>query len=342
MTAGTRHGELPEGALDDVRGRLPAAARNGAGGFEVDLGADAGTALVLPVPAPLDRGTPQAWVVAACAPGSGDFERLILQQTVTVVALELMRERIRHDTERRLAGDVLAEALTGRLDPEELEGRLRPFGIGEQAAVLVFALDQPDAAAQRVEALLGDAGVRALVALRGNQVCAVVDGGGIDPVEVAGRVRAELAREHGSVRAAASRPAPAGALRRSFHEARCALEAAAVANGAGPEVASHRDLGAFQLLLALQDDEALRAYCNSLLGPLETGDRQYGEELLRSLQAFIENNGHWERAARELFCHRHTLRYRMRRVEELTGRDLGHARDRIELWLALRGRELLP
>uniref|UniRef100_UPI003FD59A31 PucR family transcriptional regulator n=1 Tax=Pseudomonas indica TaxID=137658 RepID=UPI003FD59A31 len=64
-------------------------------------------------------------------------------------------------------------------------------------------------------------------------------------------------------------------------------------------------------------------------------------ELLRSLEAFIERNGQWERAARDLYCHRHTLRYRIRRIEELTGRDLNQAQDRIELWLALRARELV-
>jgi purine catabolism regulator len=106
-------------------------------------------------------------------------------------------------------------------------------------------------------------------------------------------------------------------------------------------VASYRDLGAFQLLLSLQDEDALRLYCDNLLGPLETGEGDYGDELLRSLEAFIEQNGQWERAARQLFCHRHTLRYRIRRVEELTGRDLSRARDRIEFWLALRGRELV-
>ena len=62
---------------------------------------------------------------------------------------------------------------------------------------------------------------------------------------------------------------------------------------------------------------------------------------MRSLEAFIEANGQWERAARALFCHRHTLRYRIRRVEELTGRSLDSARDRIDFWLALRGRELV-
>jgi PucR family transcriptional regulator, purine catabolism regulatory protein len=62
---------------------------------------------------------------------------------------------------------------------------------------------------------------------------------------------------------------------------------------------------------------------------------------VRSLEAFIEQNGQWEKAARQLYCHRHTLRYRIRRVEQLTGRDLTSARDRIEFWLALRARELV-
>jgi purine catabolism regulator len=63
---------------------------------------------------------------------------------------------------------------------------------------------------------------------------------------------------------------------------------------------------------------------------------------MRSLEAFIECNGQWEAAARRLYCHRHTLRYRIRKIEEITGRDLSSARNRIEFWLALRGREIAP
>jgi purine catabolism regulator len=179
------------------------------------------------------------------------------------------------------------------------------------------------------------------VATRGTFLCAVVSAGELNPLELAASARATLAKRFEGVRAAVSRPGPVEQLRRAFHEARCALEAASIANGSAPEVASYRDLGAFQLILSLQDDEALRLYCDSLLGPLENGGGEYGDELLRSLEAFIEQNGQWERAARELYCHRHTLRYRIRRIEELTGRDLGRARDRIEFWLALRARELL-
>ncbi len=300
-----------------------------------------GRALALPVGAH-ERAAAQAWLVAVRHPQElGDFERLVLQQTVTVVALELMRERVRRDTERRLAGDVLAETLTGRLSPDEVEVRLRPFGIVGQAAVAVFALEDAAAAEPLLDRLLAAAGARALVALRGPLLCAVVDADGPDVHELAVEARSQLAEVHGDVRAAVSRPAPTASLRRSFHEARCALEAAALANGSGPEVATHEQLGSFQLLLSVQDEEALRAYCDSLLGPLSDGEGGYGDELVRSLEAFIECNGQWEAAARRLPCHRHTLRYRIKRVEELTGRDLSSARDRIELWLALQGRELV-
>jgi len=305
----------------------------------------AGRALAHPVVSP-GGGPPQAWVVIVRDSGGlGDFERLILQQAVAVVALELMRRRVARETERRLAGDVLAGALGGRMEASELRRRLEPFGIGEEAAVLVFALDHPAAAEGSLEHALAADACPAVVAPHttgGRELlCAVIDAADRDPIDVATDARRALATERGGVRAAASRPAPPEDLRHSFHEARCALEATALANGTAPEVASWRDLGAFTLLLSIQDDEALKLYCESVLGPIENGDEEYGGELVRSLEAFIEQNGQWEKAAREVYCHRHTLRYRMRKVEELTGRDLSRAHDRIEFWLALRARELV-
>jgi purine catabolism regulator len=263
--------------------------------------------------------------------------------------------------QRNMVGDVLAEALTGHLYPEELQARLRPFGIGEQVAVLAFSTPDPTAAAAALERMLEREGVHNLVAIRAGLLCAVIDADGLtqggkgdgtgdrngdgggqagDPIALAGKLRGELAERFGAAAAAASRIAPTHSLRLSFHEARCALEAVRLQNGAAPEVASYRDLGAFQLLLSLQDDDALISYCRGVLGPVEQGEGEYGDELLRSLDVFIEHNGHWEKAAGALYCHRHTLRYRIRRVEQLTGRDFSQARDRIEFWLALRGREL--
>jgi purine catabolism regulator len=264
-------------------------------------------------------------------------------------------------------------ALAGRLHSQELRRWLAPLGIGERAAVLAFAPAEPRRVAPLLQDILARAGAHAVVAECEGLLCAMVDcpaekssgsreigepaargagavaagrggarGGTADrlPLELAARARSELGEHFGGVRVAASRPAPTEALRRSFQEARCALEASGPANGRAPEVASYEDLGAVRMLLSLQDGDALAVYCEAVLGPVEAAEGRYGEELLRSVDAFIEHNGHWEHAARALYCHRHTLRYRVRRVEQLTGRDFSGARDRIEFWLALRGREL--
>ena len=312
--------------------------------FVPDAPGGRGVALAHPVSP--RGGEAEAWLVVVRRSGElGDFERLCVQQAAIVVALELMRARVARETERRLSGEVLSGAVSGRLDPEDLRDRLAPFGIGDAAGVIVFDCADPEAAEATLEKSLRSAGRPALVgthsAGRRELLCAVIGGEGSDPIEAAAAARGVLARSNGDVRAAASRVAPVERIRHSFHEARCALEATGFANGAAPEVASHRDLGAFTLLLSVQDGEALRLYCESVLGPIEESDGRYAGELLRSLEAYIDRNGHWEKAASDCYCHRHTLRYRIKRIEELTGRDLSRATDRVELWLALRAKELI-
>ena len=83
----------------------------------------------------------------------------------------------------------------------------------------------------------------------------------------------------------------------------------------------------------------------SCLWPDDGGDRRdagYAAELPHSVDAFLDHDSHCDRAAGQVFRHRHTLRCRIRRIEQLTGRGLCRQRDRIEPWLDLRGRELAP
>jgi purine catabolism regulatory family protein/PucR-like helix-turn-helix protein len=338
-------------AAGEVRRRAGAPPR----GFAPN-GPLAGRAIVLPVArtgAGDEPGGAQAWLLAARHEGPlTELDRLVVHHAVTVVALELLRRRVEADTERRLAGDVLASLLSGELEGPELRRRLQPFGLEDRVSALVLA--PPRRLKDAVEsALAGAARAEAgggLAAGHGTLSCALlpVTGSERELFERAERVRAAVCEEVGTVLAAgAGRAVAPSDVRRGFHEARWALEAVtaeAGGDGEGPErgrLATYRDLGSFQLLLALQDDDALRLFCDSILSPIETGEGAYGGELMRSLEVFIECNGQWERAAKKLFCHRHTLRYRVRRIEELTGRSLDSARDRIDFWLALRGRELL-
>src|SRR4051812_9461587 len=342
-------------AAAELRERAAAGGRRGyAPGGELH-----GRALALPVArtppgGAADAAAPQAWLVAAKDSGAlTEFDRLTLHQAVTIVALELLRRRVADDTERRLAGDLLTALVSGELTGADLARRLEPFGLGDRVGVLV--LQPPRAIKAEVEEALTtavrDEAPGGLAAGTGQFSCALLPhgrGAEEEAFRLAERIRARVAREIGSeLPAGAGRAAAAGDLRRAFHEARCALEARALAgdessNGSGPPLlATYRDLGSFQLLLSLQDDDALRLFCDSILSPIEEGEGAYGGELMRSLESFIECNGQWEKAARQLYCHRHTLRYRIRRVEELTGRSLDSARDRIDFWLALRGRELI-
>jgi purine catabolism regulator len=357
-------GELRERARRrDARAFLPAHAAAGSRGLALPVAADGATG----------SGTtrmPEAWLVALKDTGVlSDFDRLTLHQAVTIVALELLRGRVAGDTERRLAGNLLAAVVSGELAGDELARRLAPLGLGDEVAVVV--VERPPngrGSSAPVETLLTaalrDDNAPGLVASTGSLTCALLPGLPEEELyAVAQRIGGRVAADLGvSVAVGAGRSVPAGEARRSFHEARCAVEAVGLglaagvgagngdgtaANGSGAvvadgvRVATYKDLGSFQLLLSLQNEESLRLFCDSVLGPIEAGDGHYGGELMRSLEAFIEENGPWERAAKRLYCHRHTLRYRIRRVEELTGRNLGSARDRIEFWLALRGREIV-
>ncbi|HTU84836.1 MAG TPA: PucR family transcriptional regulator ligand-binding domain-containing protein [Solirubrobacteraceae bacterium] len=307
---------------------------------------------------------PEAWLVAIKDAGPlSDFDRLTLHQAVTIVALELLRSRVAGDTERRLAGDVLDAIVSGELSGTELARRLGPFGLSERVAAIVLGRDgeartTPTSLEAALWSGLREEATPALVASVGPLACALVAGDTDEELFALGERVAAVADSEldGSARVGIGRAMAAAEARRSFHEARCALEAIGLGvaatstngNGSGASasagrsrVATYKDLGSFQLLLSLQDEEALRLFCDSILGPIEASEGPYGGELMRSLEAFIEENGQWERAARRLYCHRHTLRYRIRRVEELTGRNLSSARDRIEFWLALRGRQLV-
>jgi hypothetical protein len=106
--------------------------------------------------------------------------------------------------------------------------------------------------------------------------------------------------------------------------------------GEGVRVVDAAGLGSVELLLATAPAEARTAFRASLLSPLLDYDAGHGTELVRTLRVFLDCSGSWTKAAETMFVHVNSLRYRMRRVEELTGRDLGSLADQAALLLALR------
>jgi sugar diacid utilization regulator len=101
-------------------------------------------------------------------------------------------------------------------------------------------------------------------------------------------------------------------------------------------VVSSVDLASHVLLLASVGPEMRQSFRSLLLGPLIDYDRAHHANLVGTLDAFLRSSGSWQRCADEMHVHVNTLRYRLERVEQLTGRDLSRFEDRVDFFLALR------
>ncbi|MFF8814849.1 PucR family transcriptional regulator [Streptomyces pactum] len=122
---------------------------------------------------------------------------------------------------------------------------------------------------------------------------------------------------------------------------RQAEQALSVARRRGRVLVEHEEVAAGSVLPLLADD-AVRAFADGLLRALYEHDATGRGDLVASLRAWLSRHGQWDAAAADLGVHRHTLRYRMRRVEEILGRSLDDADVRMELWLALKATAATP
>lgn len=102
----------------------------------------------------------------------------------------------------------------------------------------------------------------------------------------------------------------------------------------GTAVSRFDQLGAG--LLHELDTSEIGHRAGQMLQPLRRHDAEQRGDLVHSLHTWLAHHGHWDPAAAELGVHRHTLRHRMGKVAELTGRSLDSPDVRSELWLALR------
>jgi DNA-binding PucR family transcriptional regulator len=120
-------------------------------------------------------------------------------------------------------------------------------------------------------------------------------------------------------------------------------EARPAGDESGPAVLAFEDTGAYRLLLpAMSEDAAeLQRFFAETIAPLVAYDEQYETDLVQTLETFLDADGNVAGTAQRLFTHRHTVRYRLERVRDLTGLDVASTDGREKLSLGLKAMRVL-
>jgi sugar diacid utilization regulator len=160
---------------------------------------------------------------------------------------------------------------------------------------------------------------------------------------VIGGVRRELEAGLPSFALALGRSRVASDPADLYRAAAEALLAVNVAQAQGVLALNFEETGAYRLLLSSMTDNPveLRSFHEETVAPLLEYDEQYETELVRTLETFLEENGNVAQTAQRLFTHRHTIRYRLERVKELTQLDVSSTDGRERLGLGLKAMRVL-
>jgi sugar diacid utilization regulator len=299
----------------------------------------------------------------------------LLRLVANLIGLELERAKAPERASEVAVGDFLGDLLARRItDRENIAARSAELGCdltgGATALVVRARPQQPEEGDWRARVLtLAERGARAV---ERNSLAALVEWGwaaahgpgrseaealrperelviltpgasGAEGRRVATAVHRELEASLAGFVVTVARSRHTGDPADLHRAGAEALLAANVAEARGLAELSFEETGAYRLLLpAMSEDPGeLRGFFDETVAPLVTYDDQYETDLVRTLEAFLDADGNVARTAERLFTHRHTVRYRLERVKELTSLDVSSTDGRERLSLGLKAMRVL-
>jgi purine catabolism regulator len=247
---------------------------------------------------------------------------VLLQHVAVGGALELAQLTAAHERQRRLRADILARLLDRRIDPRTAQAQLAEIGLDLAASVLIAARGvASDGAA--LHRRLAVARVPHLLLHRDQTMYVMLADSAVARLDsVAGF-------------GISDRIATADRVPDSAQEARWAL---AVAAANGQQAVRYDDES---VLLPPRTPAEARVLVSRFLAPLLKYDAEQGTDYVNTLRVVLRVNRSWRDAAAELHIHKQTLGYRIRKIEQITGRGVTRTDHIAEWWLALRAHDLL-
>jgi purine catabolism regulator len=255
---------------------------------------------------------------------------VLLHHVAAGGALELARLTEAQERERRIGADLLTRLLDRRIDPQAAQLQLAELGLDLAECVLIAARAAGDGTP--VHRRLAAARVPHALSHRDRAVYLLL------PAPAAAVLAPEIWPSP------ADGPAGLGVSDRIAVPSRVpdaaqeACWALAVATASGQRTVHYGDES---MTLPPRTPPEARVLVSRILAPLIRHDAQHGTDYVATLRVFLQADRSWRDAAAELHVHRQTLGYRLRKIEQLTGRGISRTDDIAQWWLALRARDLL-
>jgi DNA-binding PucR family transcriptional regulator len=289
------------------------------------------------------------------ANGVDDLDEILIHAARLALDVQLMRDYVRFRSEANSLAEVFKALFAGPpRHPGEFIARAKRLGVSlpgpARLVTIGFPTEVLEAAEPRISALqlnlartAADLMPGAAVVLDDDLVIFTPVSGKEDAAEWKRCLRriAAIVENHARIKPIVAESRVCRRLQ-DYREARLecgrVIALARMFDKTGP--ASQVDFGPFALLLSTVDHPSTRAFVRNTLGAIEEYDRRHGTELLRTLEEFLRSASRYQACADRMGIHVSTLRYRLDRLHELFGVDLGQPDSVFGLTLALRLREL--
>jgi len=296
-------------------------------------------------------------------------EVLTLEHAATIATLEMAQDRVRFETEVRLKGDFVDDVISGGVGAGGSLSRRGAFlgcDLSQGAAVVLLGVDEFDGAITRkglepeeldrsIETFfsqcsryVSSAEPSSLASLKSGHVVIFICGKTAHDAatlkKLAGALQ-ELGRSSGGLSISAgisAFTADVSLMDHGYQEALVALKVARKLHGPA-SVLHFSDVGTYRLLLDIweKDPDEIRTLYEETIGPVDRYDAANGSQLVSTLSVFFANNENLTKTAADLFAHRHTIRYRLEKIAEITGLSVFQTEHKERLGLGLKARGLL-
>lgn len=315
-------------------------------------------------------------VVAEGSGGLDATELVAIDHATIMAALELVREKATLEARQSLCNDLIDEILNSEVNDEVRKNlilRSRSLGWDLEQKYLAVALgidgmeryyDDNDAGSgfvswrscvekclRIVAHKITTVDHKAIVASHSDMIILLSS---VDPSQSYSHVRKKLVKTIAGVQKAVSAQVKGIGLTAgigesvaelldigvSYQEAKEALVYGRATFGPG-SVTCFDELGLYRLLFRFPKRNELEDFYRRTVGKIMENDEQEGSQLIATLEALVKNDGHMQKTAQSLFIHYNTLKYRLKRIAELTGQDWNKAEGRLNLHVGLKLRRIL-